>query len=192
MILAQKREEPMKQAAVKALLLAAAALAGCGKPADTASAASPAAAVQLVSRDGYFTMDVPAGWEGTSITLDTNQIYVNQEDVQISVKLDYLNGYTVQEQAHRETFSTDTYTYDDTVPEGTAVVDGRTFYTAGPVADHGNLYYYLFGEWPPDPEKFINLSVEIFSTEDRARMAPVLAGDAYRSVLDSLKIHENP
>lgn len=48
------------------------------------------------------------------------------------------------------------------------------------VADHGNLYYYLFREWPPDPEKFINLSVEIFSTEDRARMAPVLAGDAYR------------
>lgn len=181
----------MKHTAVKALLLAA-VLAGCSKPAETASAASTAAAIQLVSRDGYFTMHVPEGWEGMSITLDTNQIYVNQEDVQISVKLDYLNGYTVQEQAHRETFSTDTYTYDNTVPEGTTVVDGRTFYTAGPVADHGNLYYYLFGEWPPDPEKFINLSVEIFSTEDRARMAPVLDGDAYRSVLDSLKIHENP
>ena len=181
----------MNHATLKALLLAA-VLAGCGKPAVTASAASTAATIQLVSRDGYFTMHVPAGWEGMSITLDTNQIYVNQEDVQISVKLDYLNGYTVQEQAHRETFSTDTYTYDETVPEGTAVVDGRIFYTAGPVADHGNLYYYLFGEWPPDPEKFINLSVEIFSTEDRARMAPVLDGDAYRSVLDSLKIHENP
>ena len=182
----------MNHATLKALLPAAVMLAaGCGKPAAAASA-SPSPAAQLVSRDGYFTMDVPAGWEGMSITLDTNQIYVNQEDVQISVKLDYLNGYTVQEQAHRETFSTDTYTYDETVPEGTAVVDGRTFYTAGPVADHGNLYYYLFGEWPPDPEKFINLSVEIFSTEDRAQMAPVLAGDAYRSVLDSLKIHENP
>ena len=145
---------------------------------------------RLTSLNGYFSMEVPSGWDYEGIELDSNQIYVNKDDVQINVQLDYLNGYTLQKYAHEKTYSTDTYDYDKTVQEGTATVAGRTFYTVGPVADHGNLYYYLLGEWKKDSAMFVKLNVEIFNTEDRAKMAPVLAGEAYRKIIDTLQIHD--
>lgn len=76
----------MNHATLKALLPAAVMLAAGCKARCGGVRQSVSCHAWLVSRDGYFTMDVPAGWEGMSITLDTNQIYVNQEDVQISVR----------------------------------------------------------------------------------------------------------
>lgn len=179
-----------KQAAAAAVSSAPEATASST---DTGSGSAEYEEIQngrLTSLNGYFSMEVPSGWDYEGIELDSNQIYVNKDDVQINVQLDYLNGYTVQEMAHQKTYSSVTYDYDTTIPEGTATVDGRTFYTVGPLVDFGNLYYYLIGEWKKDPTMYVKFSVEIFSTEDKSKMAPVLAGDAYKKVFSTLKIND--
>jgi hypothetical protein len=147
---------------------------------------------RLTSRDGYFSLVVPKGWEYMGDSSDSNYIYLYTDDgnEQIDIKLDYLNGYTLKDRAHEETYSTDTYDYDKSIKEGTAKIDGRTFYTVGPSVSYGTTFYHLFSEWKPDPTMFINIAVRLNGQDDKAKMEKVLKSADYRSIISSIRIKD--
>ena len=141
---------------------------------------------RLTSRDGYFSFVPPQGWDADGTSQDNNQIYASTDGMQVNIMLDYLNGYTVEEMAKRETFSTDTYEYDTSVPLGTLTLDGRTYYYAGPVVSFGDVHYYMFTEWTDD--MFVNVNIDVYNSKDTASLAKFVASQTWTDLINSIQI----
>lgn len=165
-----------------------AAGAEASEPESTGGGAGGVQDGRATSRDGYFSFAVPAGWDPLIGDDDGNQVSASNDDIQITMIVSYLNGYTAEEMAKRMTYSTDTYDYDTTIPLGTTTVDGKTAYYAGPAVSFGQAYYYLIVDWG-DGQRYADIHVQTLGKPDTAGLAQFLTTQTWKDALASMKLN---